>query len=261
MFKKKSESKKEESSSKKKKTPLLKIKLAPKKKKDSDDEDADGEEEENEDAGGGDEDEDEDTQFDDDEDEEDDDDDNDDENDDDYDDDSSTKKRKSSRRSATASGKKGKKTTVVDSDTEKPKGTGTCKTIVTSYKKDSSQRESMKHTPQRLREFFVKYEGMSYWHCEWISEASLEVFHKILHRYYTTRNDMQNPPSAESLKETAAGEAGETGEAGVADDEEYNQKYYDPALEKTYYRNGVRPQYLQIHRILNYKKTNRGDEW
>lgn len=118
----------------------------------------------------------------------------------------------------------------------------------------------MKHSPQRWREFFVKYEGMSYWHCEWVSEFALEVFHKILYRYYTTRNDMQNPPSAESLKESAAGEAVDSGEA-APDDEEYSQKYYDPALEKTFYRNGVRPQYLQVHRILNYKKTNRGDEW
>ena len=39
------------------------------------------------------------------------------------------------------------------------------------------------------------------------------------------------------------------------------QKYFDPKLEKIYYRNGVRPQYLWIHRVLNYKKTNRGDEW
>ena len=106
----------------------------------------------------------------------------------------------------------------------------------------------------------MKYEGMSYWHCEWVSEAAVEVFHKILYRYYTTRNDMQNPPSAESLRETAEGEAADSGEV-AEDDDEYEKKYYDPALEKNFYRNGVRPQYLQIHRILNYKKTNRGDEW
>jgi hypothetical protein len=122
---------------------------------------------------------------------------------------------------------------------------------------DPSIKEPAKHTPQPLREMFVKYEGLSYWHCEWIAEVVVEVFHKILYRYYTTRNDMQNPPTPESLRDAAAGEADNV----APDDEEYSQKYYDPALEKIYYKNGVRPQYLQVHRILNYKKTNRGDEW
>ncbi len=129
---------------------------------------------------------------------------------------------------------------------------GTCKTITTSYKKESNQTEPAKHTPQKLREFFVKFDGLSYWHCDWVSEVACEVFHKILFRYYTTRNDMENPPSSESLKEN---------DENAEQEEEYSSKYYDPNLEKTFYRNGVRPAYLQVHRVLNYKKTNRGNEW
>ena len=130
-------------------------------------------------------------------------------------------------------------------------GTGTAKTITTSYKKDPNQLEPVKHVPQKLREFFVKYDGLSYWHCDWISETSIEVHHKILWRNYTTRNDMQMPPSSDSLVDKT-----ETDE-----DKEDDVKYYDAKLDKTYYKNGVRPPYLQIHRVLNYKKTNRGDEW
>lgn len=101
-----------------------------------------------------------------------------------------------------------------------------------------------------LREYFVKYDGLSYWHCDWVSEQVLEMYHKILWRIYTQKNDMNTPPTTESLKE---------GEQN--DEDDYVQKYFDPKLEKIYYRFGVRPQYLWIHRVLNYKKTNRGDEW
>ena len=106
-----------------------------------------------------------------------------------------------------------------------------------------------KRKPPPIREFFVKYDGLSYWHCDWVTEVQIEVYHKILWRCYVNRTDMVNPPSTESLQDN-------NGE----DDEQFNQKYYDPKLDKTYYNNGVRPQWLRIHRILNHKKTNKG-EW
>ena len=73
-------------------------------------------------------------------------------------------------------------------------------------------------------------------------------------KYYgATRNDMTQPPSSESLK-------GDN-ESLEGKDDDYAQKYFDPKLDKKYYKNGVRPLHLQIHRVLNYKKTSRGDEW
>jgi chromodomain-helicase-DNA-binding protein 4 len=132
------------------------------------------------------------------------------------------------------------------------------KVITTSYGlADPNKPPPPPHTPQKLREFFVKYEGLSYWHCEWVSEAVIEVFHKILYRIYTNRNDMTIPPSSDALREEAEGD----GDGEVEVDPEMEQKYYDPKLEKTFYRNGVKPTYLQIHRVLNYKQTKRGDEW
>jgi chromodomain-helicase-DNA-binding protein 4 len=91
-----------------------------------------------------------------------------------------------------------------------------------------------------------------------VSEAQLDVYHKTLFRVYTNRNDMTTPPSSESLRDQA--EAGED-EVRVDVDPELEQKYYDPKLEKTFYRNGVKPTNMQIHRVLNYKQTKRGDEW
>jgi SNF2 family DNA or RNA helicase len=213
----------EETKKKKKtKTPLLKIKL----KKPSKNRDDDGDEdEENSDKNESDEDEEENESVE--------------ESEEEEDDDSDESEEETNRKS-----KRLKKS-------DEKSGTGTAKTITTSYKKDPNQLEPVKHVPQKLREFFVKYDGLSYWHCDWVSETSIEVHHKILWRNYTTKNDMQNPPSSESLVDKT-----ETDE-----DKEDDVKYYDSKLDKVFYKNGVRPPYLQIHRVLNYKKTNRGDEW
>lgn len=115
--------------------------------------------------------------------------------------------------------------------------------------KSDKEKDEKRRKPPKVREMFVKYEGMSYWHCEWVTEVQLEVHHKILHRYYTNRQDMQNPPSAESLQDNVN-----------EDDERDQSKYFDSKLEKEYYINGVKPQWLRIHRILNYEKNNKG-EW
>ncbi len=94
---------------------------------------------------------------------------------------------------------------------------------------------------------------MSYWHCDWVSEFQLEVHHKILFRYYTTRNDMNTPPTPEQLRDADGG-----GERACDDEDDES---FDASLDKDFYRNGVRPAYLQVQRFLNYKKTNRGNEW
>ena len=125
--------------------------------------------------------------------------------------------------------------------------------MTTSYKKDPTSLFPEKRSPQTSKEFFCKFEGMSHWHCDWVSEFQMEVFHKILFRYYTSRNDMVNPPTAEQLKENDGG----CDRGGDDEDDEY----YDPTLSDDFYKNGIRPEFLMVHRFLNYKKTNRGNEW
>jgi len=46
-----------------------------------------------------------------------------------------------------------------------------------------------------IREFFVKYQNMSYWHCDWISELQFDVFHNFLYKSYFRKNDMEEPPN------------------------------------------------------------------
>lgn len=60
-----------------------------------------------------------------------------------------------------------------------------------------SQNGPKKGGPQRRREFFVKWVDQSYWHCDWISELQLDVFHPLMFRIYSRKYDMEEPPKLE----------------------------------------------------------------
>lgn len=128
---------------------------------------------------------------------------------------------------------------------------------------------SKKHQPKPLREFFVKYHDMSYWHCEWVSEIQLDVFHTGMFRIYCRKNDMDEPPvidmdTLESRKRLKAkqeeDEANEDGEinAGTGRKRAERQIYRDAALEEKFYRYGIRPEWLQVHRVINHKQLRDG---
>ncbi len=123
----------------------------------------------------------------------------------------------------------------------------------------SKHADPANRKPPRPRECFVKYDGLSHWHCDWVPELQIEVFHKILWRMYTNRTDMANPPTWESLQEANDAAAGDESSVGDAEPQ-LMQRYYDQKLEETFYRNGIKPQWLRIHRILNHKKTSKS-EW
>lgn len=96
-------------------------------------------------------------------------------------------------------------------------------------------RPPRKLEPRREREFFVKWRYMSYWHCEWVPEIQLEVHHSMGLRMFWNRNDPNNPPEIEELPN--------------------KHKENDPlCLEERFYRFGVKPEWLQIHRILNHSQ-------
>lgn len=102
--------------------------------------------------------------------------------------------------------------------------------------------------PNTTRELFVKYEGSSYWACEWIPELQLEVHQSSLWRCYMRKiGDARQPPSsvaAESINEV--------------DEDDIQRRYYNPKLEQRYYKNGIRPEWLCVHRILNHRKERNG---
>ncbi|XP_027013238.1 chromodomain-helicase-DNA-binding protein 4a isoform X1 [Tachysurus fulvidraco] len=99
------------------------------------------------------------------------------------------------------------------------------------------------------REFFVKWQNMSYWHCSWVSELQLELHCQVMFRNYQRKNDMDEPPPIDF-----GGEGDE--------DKSEKRKNKDPIyaqMEDKYYRFGIKMEWMMIHRILNHsmdKKNN-----
>ncbi|XP_067280975.1 chromodomain-helicase-DNA-binding protein 4a isoform X2 [Pseudorasbora parva] len=99
------------------------------------------------------------------------------------------------------------------------------------------------------REFFVKWQNMSYWHCSWVSELQLEMHCQVMFRNYQRKNDMDEPPPIDF---------------GVEGDEDKSdkRKKKDPTyarMEEKYYRFGIKMEWMMIHRVLNHsvdKKNN-----
>ncbi|XP_036394002.1 chromodomain-helicase-DNA-binding protein 4 isoform X1 [Megalops cyprinoides] len=99
------------------------------------------------------------------------------------------------------------------------------------------------------REFFVKWNNMSYWHCSWVSELQLELHCQVMFRNYQRKNDMDEPPPVDFSGE-------------VDDDKSVKRKNKDPLfahMEERFYRFGIKMEWMMIHRILNHsvdKKNN-----
>ncbi|XP_057210514.1 chromodomain-helicase-DNA-binding protein 4a [Triplophysa rosa] len=99
------------------------------------------------------------------------------------------------------------------------------------------------------REFFVKWQNMSYWHCSWVTELQLEMHCQVMFRNYQRKTDMDEPPSIDF---------------GCEGDEDKSdkRKSKDPTyakMEDKYYRFGIKMEWMMIHRILNHsvdKKNN-----
>ena len=102
--------------------------------------------------------------------------------------------------------------------------------------------------PQRQREYFVKWLDKSYWHCSWVSELQMEVFHGTMIRCYMRKFDMDEPPRLEDpLDEMDARRK------RITDQQAFTQK-----MEERFYRYGIKPEWLQVHRVLNHRSMRDG---
>lgn len=128
---------------------------------------------------------------------------------------------------------------------------------------------SKKPQPKPQREFFVKFHDMSYWHCSWISEVQLDVYHPSMYRNYCRKTDMDEPPplddgsSNEVVSSQAVIEANEneneiTAATGMKRLHKKKAARSDINLEEKYYRYGIRPEWLQVHRVINHKTLKDG---
>ncbi|KAM9326735.1 chromodomain-helicase-DNA-binding protein 4 [Gastrophryne carolinensis] len=97
------------------------------------------------------------------------------------------------------------------------------------------------------REFFVKWHGMSYLHCSWVTELQLELHCQVMFRNYQRKTDMDDPPA---------------GDYGVDEEEKSRKrKNKDPKyleMEEKFFRYGIKPEWLLIHRILNHSMDKKG---
>lgn len=112
---------------------------------------------------------------------------------------------------------------------------------------------SKKPKVRREREFFVKWQEQSYWHCDWVTELQLDVFHPLMFRSYIRKYDMEEPPKLE--------------EALDEDDNRYKRiqrhrtdgnEVDEQSLEEKYYRYGVKPEWLMVHRVINHRTMRDG---
>lgn len=74
--------------------------------------------------------------------------------------------------------------------------------------------------------------------------TQLEIFHSVMFRNYQRKTDMDEPPS---LDYGSGGEEDGKSEKRRAKDPEY------AALEEKFYRYGIKPEWMMIHRIINHR--------
>ncbi|KAI6201100.1 hypothetical protein M3Y96_00805500 [Aphelenchoides besseyi] len=100
-------------------------------------------------------------------------------------------------------------------------------------------RPMRKMEPRKERELFVKYKYLSYWHCEWVPEYVLEVHYMQSLRMYWRKMDPDNPPEVEDVPSEPTDK--------------------DPhCMEYRFYRYGIKPEWLQVHRVVNHHQVEKG---
>ena len=115
----------------------------------------------------------------------------------------------------------------------------------------SSKMPPPKALPKAEREFFVKFKEMSYWHCEWVKEIQLDVFHPQTFRMYLRKNDMDEPPLFD--------DDGEADTRGAANRLKHHKQKQDPLrLHDRFFKYGIRPEWLEIHHVVNKRTLKDG---
>lgn len=87
---------------------------------------------------------------------------------------------------------------------------------------------------------------MSYWHSCWITELALDVYHPALFRCYIRKNDMDEPPPLEDGSSYGQKDFHKDKQKRGTDGEN---------LEEKYYKYGVRPEWLQINRVISHRHS------
>ncbi|XP_070491390.1 LOW QUALITY PROTEIN: chromodomain-helicase-DNA-binding protein Mi-2 homolog [Chironomus tepperi] len=107
----------------------------------------------------------------------------------------------------------------------------------------------------RQREYFIKWKDLSYWNCSWITELQLDVFHPLMFRYYTRKYDMEEPPRFEEQLDERDNRfkrlKRHRHHHGHQEDDSKD-------LEVRFYRYGIKPEWLVVHRVINHRQMRDG---
>ncbi len=115
----------------------------------------------------------------------------------------------------------------------------------------SSKMPPPKPMPKVEREFFIKFKDLSFWHCDWVKEIQLDVFHPQTHRMYLRKNDMDEPPRFD--------EDGDDEGSSKRLKHRHKYKQEDPLrLQQRFFRYGIRPEWLQIHHVVDRQTLRNG---
>ncbi|XP_041946627.1 chromodomain-helicase-DNA-binding protein 5 isoform X2 [Alosa sapidissima] len=112
---------------------------------------------------------------------------------------------------------------------------------------DPLAKPPLKGRPERM--LFVKWASLSYWHCSWVSELQLELYHTVMYRNYQRKNDMDEPPPYDYG----------SGEEELNIEKRKSKDPHYAAMEERFYRYGIKPEWMIIHRILNHSFDKDGD--
>merc|ERR1719471_2572016 len=101
-----------------------------------------------------------------------------------------------------------------------------------------------------MREFFIKWREMSYWHCSWVQEIQLDVYHPQSYRMFLRKTDMDEPRRYD--------EEGEEEDAGSRRIKHHKGANESLNMYKKFYRYGIKPTWLQPNRVLNRRTVKDG---
>lgn len=107
----------------------------------------------------------------------------------------------------------------------------------------------------RTREYFIKWKDLSYWNCSWITELQLDVFHPLMFRYYTRKYDMEEPPRFEEQLDEQDNRF-----KRLKRHRHHHGHHEDDGkdLEVRFYRYGIKPEWLVVHRVINHRQMRDG---
>ena len=117
----------------------------------------------------------------------------------------------------------------------------------------SSKAPPSKAQPKAEREFFIKFKGQSYWHCKWIKEIQLDVFHPQTYKMYLRKNDMDEPPLFDE-----DGENEGTSHSRKLKHHKQSANRDPLKLFDRFFKYGIKPEWLEIDHVVNKQTTRDG---